>query len=526
MVSKFAPVLLLATFFLSGCGGGGGGNPSESLSIALSPNPLTASFYQGQLPAPLTVDAVATGNTSASTIYVVIVDAAGTFAPGPTTISQTGTNTYSVALRTATDLSIGSHPGTLQTRVCSDPLCQSVLAIASLPYNITVLAPALYSVFPSSLDTAAIQGGSVGLEADLTGVPSDVTPYVIARDSGETFMVGSAIALEATSSSGRYAFRLPTLATASNTARSGTLGLQFCSDPACRVIYGSSTVPYRVQILSILAGSPNERGNADGPGASARFWQPSSITVDGFGNVYLVDAGNNVVREIDPTGQVSTLPANSRQPGSVAANAAGTLYFSEGINASESDIKKRAPDGTTTLFTTTTDLYRGFGATIAADNSGQVFSIYTDFSRSQPEGVVYRFPSNGSRSEILRGAPLGLPQGLATDASGNLYVSSSSPSRIIKIAGDGSVTTLDTGDVRPSRLAVDGSGVIFVVDAASNRLVRLDPSGATSVLIPDDVRLTNESKVVLTGVALGNDGELFISSDNSVVLRTRLNSPN
>lgn len=526
MVSRFASGLMMAVLLLAGCGGGGGSS-AESLSIALSPSPLIASFYQGQLPGQLTVNAIASGNTSASTIYVVIVDAAGTFSPGPTTITQTGANTYSVPLRTAADLSVGSHPGTLQTRVCSDPLCQSVLTTASLPYNITVMAPAVGFVTPSNLVTAAVQGGLVSLQANITGVPAGTTPYVIARDNGEAFMVDSPIALQRAAGDSTYDFQIPTQATASDTALSGVLGLQFCSDVACQVSYGSVSVPYRVQMLSILAGSLGTRGNTDGPAAAALFSGPSSITVDGPGNVFLVDLGNDVIREIATDGHVNTFPQNSSRPNSVATNAAGTLYFSEGTSTGDSYIKRRGPDGYPTTFAVTSDLYRGFGAVIAADDANQVFSIYTDFRPSVPEGVVYRFANDGTRSELLRGSPLGSPRGLATDPAGNIYVSSTSPSRIVKIASDGSVTTLDTGDAQPTSLAVDGTGVVFALDGAGNRLVRIEPSGASSVLIPDNVKVSDQFKLDLTGVTVSSDGQLFISCyGNAVVLRTKLSPAN
>ena len=70
-----------------------------------------------------------------------------------------------------------------------------------------------------------------------------------------------------------------------------------------------------------FAGSINEAGYIDGPGAQARFavmQNPAGdrcltgLTLDGVGNLYVSDQGNDVVRKITPAGVVSTVVG---QPG-------------------------------------------------------------------------------------------------------------------------------------------------------------------------------------------------------------------
>lgn len=58
--------------------------------------------------------------------------------------------------------------------------------------------------------------------------------------------------------------------------------------------------------LSRLAGSPNQRGYADGTGAAARFEDVEALTVDPQGNVYAADNINNLIRKITPAGVVTT----------------------------------------------------------------------------------------------------------------------------------------------------------------------------------------------------------------------------
>ena len=58
--------------------------------------------------------------------------------------------------------------------------------------------------------------------------------------------------------------------------------------------------------LAQLAGSPNQRGYADGTGTAARFEDVVALTVDPQGNVYAADNINNLIRKITPDGVVTT----------------------------------------------------------------------------------------------------------------------------------------------------------------------------------------------------------------------------
>lgn len=59
-------------------------------------------------------------------------------------------------------------------------------------------------------------------------------------------------------------------------------------------------------VVSTLAGS-GTAGYAEGNGSSAQFNASNSVAVDASGTVYLVDQNNNRVRQITPSGTVSTL---------------------------------------------------------------------------------------------------------------------------------------------------------------------------------------------------------------------------
>ncbi len=64
-------------------------------------------------------------------------------------------------------------------------------------------------------------------------------------------------------------------------------------------------------VVSTLAGAVGQRGHVDGPGGNARFNDPQGIAVDGQGNIYVADRGNQVIRRVTPNGVVSTLTLRS-----------------------------------------------------------------------------------------------------------------------------------------------------------------------------------------------------------------------
>ena len=69
--------------------------------------------------------------------------------------------------------------------------------------------------------------------------------------------------------------------------------------------YLAVDLPSQIYHTQLLAGGP--AGFQDGTGGAAKFDAPSGLAVDGSGNVFVADTGNNAIRMISPSGVTTTV---------------------------------------------------------------------------------------------------------------------------------------------------------------------------------------------------------------------------
>jgi sugar lactone lactonase YvrE len=172
-------------------------------------------------------------------------------------------------------------------------------------------------------------------------------------------------------------------------------------------------------VVTTLAGTQGISGNTDGNGINASFFFTnfSSIAADSSNNLYVSDSNNDTIRKITPAGDVTTLAGLAQTPGTTdQTGAAARFNWPTGI----------ATDSTGNVY-------------VADSNNHTVRKI-------TPGGVVSTLAGQAGISGNLDGAGttarFNTPEGLATDNSGNVYVSDTSNHTIRKIDSTGQVSTL------------------------------------------------------------------------------------
>jgi streptogramin lyase len=229
-------------------------------------------------------------------------------------------------------------------------------------------------------------------------------------------------------------------------------------------------------VVTTLAGLAGSAGSDDGKGSAARFRNPTSVTVDDDrGNVYVADSGNQTIRKITATADVSTL-----------AGLAGNIGTDDGIGSSA---RFDLPSGVT--IDTTGNIYVADSQnnTIRkVTSSGLVSTLAGDANEDQDGG--------GNTDGTGSAARFNLPRGIAADTAGNLYVGDTHNDTFRKVTAAGVVTTLaglaaigtDDGLSRaarfyePNGVVVTNAGMIYISDTYNHTLRSISSDGVVTTL--------------------------------------------
>lgn len=268
-------------------------------------------------------------------------------------------------------------------------------------------------------------------------------------------------------------------------------------------------------VVITLAGLANVAGSADGSAAKARFNFPSGVTSDGLGGWWIDDSGNNAVRRLSSSGQVTTVAGQSVT--NATDGVAGVAQFN-------------GPSG------------------VALEKSGSM--VVGDWNnhtlrRVLPSGEVITLagsPGNrGSDDGQGSEARFNAPADVALNPDGTLVVAEWENHQLRKVTPDGKVTSL-AGDpevsgwedgtgragrfVYPSGICVDGLGFVYVADAGAHLIRRVTPLGAVTTIagtggVPgsDDGNGLSASFNTPSDVAIDANGNLFVADSGNHVIR-------
>ena len=281
-------------------------------------------------------------------------------------------------------------------------------------------------------------------------------------------------------------------------------------------------------VVTTIAGNPQANASyMDGSGSGAQFNFPTGLVLDGAGNIYVADRGNDVIRKVTPSGVVTSIAGTHDSTGSLDGTGTGGLFDypwglcidgSGNLYVADTDndlIRKVTPGGVVTTLvgsaghpgsTNGTGTAALFSAPtgVVIDGSGNLYVV------DQANGALRKITPSLAVSNLAGSAlpPAGvdgtgvaatfdLPLGIALAPSGDLYVADSGDSSIRKVSPQGQVTTLagESGSPgaadgsaaaarfeAPFGIAVDSSGNAYVVDTFSNTIRKITSAGAVSTL--------------------------------------------
>lgn len=330
-------------------------------------------------------------------------------------------------------------------------------------------------------------------------------------------------------------------------------------------------------VINTITGDGTAAYSGDGGLATtAKINNPYGVAVDGIGNVYIADYGNNRIRKIDTFGIIRTIAGNGtasftgdggpataatiNAPRGIAVDGAGNVYFSDYANLR---IRMINTSGViSTIAGTGFAAFSGDGGPataakvnyawgVAIDGAGNV--IFADalncrVRKINTSGIISTIAGTGSCFISGDGGPasaarLQYPYGVACDGAGNIYIADEGNNRIRKINASGIISTIAgsptygfTGDggpstaarlYYPSGIASDAAGNVYICDINNNRIREINTAGIINTIAGNGIAgysgdggfPTMAEINRSTGVAVSPSGKVYISDNNNNRIR-------
>ena len=319
-------------------------------------------------------------------------------------------------------------------------------------------------------------------------------------------------------------------------------------------------------VVSTIAGSVGVAGSRDGTNSQARFDQPTGVAVDSGGSVYVADRANDTIRKLTPVGTnwwVFTIAGSANGPGSqdgvyiaahfnlpngISVDGSGNMFVADGGN----DTVRRMVQVEYYWAVSTIAGVAGSGGSADGTNRGARF-IYPSGAAPDNSGNVYVTDQNNSTIRKL--APSGTnwvvstiaglapnygtadgtnsaarffyPGGLAVDSSGNIYVADMDNNAVRKVSPSGTNWVVSTiGGIcagsrgltdgigsaarfnGPNGVALDSRGNVYVADQFNHAIRRGIP-----LPVAQTPTLTNDTLTLNWGVAVGQILQVQYTTD-------------
>ncbi len=288
-------------------------------------------------------------------------------------------------------------------------------------------------------------------------------------------------------------------------------------------------------ILTTIAGTGGQPGfSGDGDLATAALLNfPTGVALDSQGNIYIADAGNQVIRKVEvTTNKIATIAGQGGKPGYAGdGQAATTAQLNNPIDLMVDNANNLY------LVDSGNHVIRKIDNLNDADATKRL--ITTIAGGSPVTDTITDTPTL-----VATAAKLNSPQGLALDKSGSvLYIADMVNNRVLKvlsftdpdptkrlvakIAGGGSSGLGDGGLAiaaqlsNPNAVALDSQGNIYIADTSQHRIRKIDASGIISTFAgTGEPNYGGDGGVASSAKLNGPKGIAFDSQNNLYIADT------
>jgi sugar lactone lactonase YvrE len=258
-----------------------------------------------------------------------------------------------------------------------------------------------------------------------------------------------------------------------------------------------------------------DTGN-DSAATSAQLCTPNATATDMSGNIYIADPGKNVVRMVNSAGIIGNFAGGSLAQPCVATSSS----IGDGCAAINA-----------TLNNPTAVAVDGFGNVYISDTGNARVRVVNAVT-----GIISTYAGNGSTGTFAAGTATSVPivpNGIAFDPSGNLYIADAAQDIVIEVNGTNGNASVIAGIVgQPSHLnapmgvAVDLNGDVYIADTGNNFVRELvnTGDGYTNTIFAGtgtggntgDNGPATSAEIYANGVAVDAAGDVYISSRTSI----------
>jgi DNA-binding beta-propeller fold protein YncE len=266
--------------------------------------------------------------------------------------------------------------------------------------------------------------------------------------------------------------------------------------------------------LSVVAGDGKQGQPSPGPAGASALDKPTGLVARPQGGLFIADSGNNVVEELSPTGELSVVAGVAGNTGPPTVGPARRSALS-------------SPDGVAVNLA---------GDLFIADSGNDVVE------EVGPEGDLSVVAGDGKQGRPRAGpatsSRLDGPSGVAVSPSGDVYIADSGNNDIVEVTasdqlrvvagvpgqhglptpGPAARSRLDD----PSGLAVGPGGDLYIADSLNNLIERVNPSGELSIVAGNGEQGTPTTGLAVrsrlhwpTSVAFDADEDMFIADSRN-----------